>query len=51
MFLMIKLYTHVKLDIATQVQIWDEAVCISHSANALGNGMNLTILLSAMDKY
>ena len=29
---------------AIKVQIQDEAVCISHSANTLENGMNLTIL-------
>ena len=32
----------------TRVQIQDEAVCISHSANALGKSMNPTILPLAM---
>ena len=31
---------------ATQVQTQDEAVYISHNANTLGKGMNLTILPS-----
>ena len=29
-----------KMDIAKRVQILDEAVCISHSVNILGKGMN-----------
>ena len=29
-------YYHREMDLATQVQILDEAVCISHSANTLG---------------
>ena len=28
----------------TRVQILDEAICISHSTNILGKGMNTTIL-------
>ena len=36
------------MDTVTQVQILDEAVWISHSANTLEKGMNPTIL-SAMD--
>ena len=36
---------------AKQVQIQDEAVCITHSANTLGKGMRLTIPPSAMCKY
>ena len=36
------------MDLVTQVQILDEAVWISHSANTLGKGMNLTIFPSAM---
>ena len=35
---------------ATGVQILDEAVCILHSANTLGKGMNPTILSSAISK-
>ena len=38
------------MDTATRVQILDEAVCISHSDNALGKGMHPTILLLAMGK-
>ena len=34
----------------TQVQILDEVVYISHSANTVGKGMNPIILLPAMDK-
>ena len=32
------------------VQNLDEAVCISHSTNTLGKGMNPTIFPSAMGK-
>ena len=32
------------MDIVTQVQILDETVCISCSANTLGKGMNSIIL-------
>ena len=38
------------MDMATQVQILDEAVCISHSVNILGKGINPIILPTAMDK-
>ena len=38
------------MDIATRVQILDEANCISHSTNTLGKGMNKIILPSAMGK-
>ena len=41
---------HWRMDMVTQVQILDKAVCISHSANTLGKGMNLIILLPAMGK-
>ena len=34
----------VMIIVANCVQILDEAVCILHSANTLGKGMNLTIL-------
>ena len=33
------------LQAVTQVQMLDEAVCILHRANTLGEGMNPTILL------
>ena len=36
------------MDLATRVQILDEAVCISHSANILEKGMNPTILPPSM---
>ena len=39
------------VDSPTWVQILNEVVCISHSTNTLGKAMNLTILLSTMDKY
>ena len=39
------------MDTVTRVQIMDEAVCISHSANTFGKGMNPTILSSAIGKY
>ena len=32
-----------KIDSSTWVQFVDDAVCISHIANILGKGMNLTI--------
>ena len=35
------------MDMATRVQILDEAVCISHSANTLEKVMNPNILLLA----
>ena len=38
------------MDTATQVQILDENDCISHNTNALGKGMNPTILPPAMGK-
>ena len=34
----------------TQVQILDEADCISYGTNTLGKGMNLTIFPPAMGK-
>ena len=37
-------------EMATQVQILDEDVCISHSTNALGKGMNPIILSPAKGK-
>ena len=38
------------MDIVTRVQFLDKTVCISHSTNTLGKGMNPTILPSAMGK-
>ena len=38
------------MDMATQVQILDKAVCISHSANTIGKGMHPTIFPSTMSK-
>ena len=38
------------MDTVTPVQIQDEAVCISHSINTLGKGMNPTILFPIMGK-
>ena len=38
------------MDMTTQVQILDEPACISHYANALRKGMNLTLLFPAMGK-
>ena len=35
------------MESATRVQILDEAVCISHSADTVGKGMHPTILLPA----
>ena len=35
---------------AAQVQILDEADCISHSTNTFGKGMNPNIFYPAMDK-
>ena len=39
-----------EMDTGTPVQIQDETVCISHSANTLGKGMNSIILSPAMSK-
>ena len=38
------------MDMATWVQILDEADCISHGTNTLRKGMNPIILPSAMGK-
>ena len=38
------------METVTQVQILDEAVCILHSANTIGKGMNPTILPPVMGK-
>ena len=38
------------MEMATRVQMLDEAVCISHSTNTLDKGMNPTILPLAMVK-
>ena len=39
------------MNFATKVQILNEAICISHSANTLEKGMNPTILPPAKGKY
>ena len=39
------------MDLATQVQILKEAVCILHGTNILGKGMNPSILFPAKSKY
>ena len=39
------------MDTATRIQLLDKAICISHSANTPGKGINPTILPSAMDKW
>ena len=39
-----------EMDTLTQVQILNEAVCISRSANTLEKGISLTILSPAMGK-
>ena len=38
------------MDMAAQVQILDETVCISHSANTLEKGMTPSISPSAMGR-
>ena len=38
------------MDTVTQIQIMDEAIFISHSANIIGKGINPTILPLAMGK-
>ena len=38
------------MDLTTQVQILDEAVCVSHDDHALEIGINPTFLFSAMGK-
>ena len=38
------------MDVAIRVQVLDEAVFISHSANNLGKSVYLTSLSPAMDK-
>ena len=42
--LVVKRLSLLELDLATRVQIRDEAVYISQSANTLGKGMHPTIL-------
>ena len=39
-----------EMNIMNRVQILDEAVCISHNANTLGKGTNLTIPLPFKDR-
>ena len=38
------------MDTARQIQILNKSVCILHSINTLGKGMNPIILPPAMDK-
>ena len=38
------------MDKTTRDQILDKAICISHGTNAIGERMNLIILLPAMVK-
>ena len=38
------------MDTVTQVQILDEAVCVSHNSITFGKGMNLTVLHLGMGK-
>ena len=38
------------MHIATQIQIMDEAICTSHSANNLEKGKNPIIILLAMSE-
>ena len=38
------------MDTATQIQILDQANCISHSTHTFGKGMNPIILSPAMGK-
>ena len=40
----------VKMGTVIQVQTLDEAVCVSHSVNAIGEGMNTAILCPALGK-
>ena len=40
----------IKMELATLIQILDEAVYISHRANKLGKYMNLTFLSPVMSK-
>ena len=44
------MYIYAYICTTIQVQIWDEAVCISRCANTLGKGMNPTFLCAAMGK-
>ena len=39
------------MDTVTRVQTLDETVCISHSADTFGKGMNPVILPPAIGKY
>ena len=43
-------YCHKKINLMSQIQILDEAICISLCANAPGKGMNLSVFPQAMDK-
>ena len=47
---MVKWLHSSEMGTVTQVQILDDAVCISQSTDTLGKGMNPTILPPAMGK-
>ena len=47
---MIKWLSSLEIDMATQVQILDKAVCISYSTNIFRKGMTPTSLLLVMGK-
>ena len=38
------------MDMVTQVEVLDEAICISHGTNTLGKDMNPTILPPGMSE-
>ena len=50
MTFVVKSLPSVEMDTVIQVQILDEAVSISHSANIIGKGIHPTLLLLAIDK-
>ena len=39
-----------EMDTKTQVQILNDAICISHDVNTFGKGMHLSIFTPAMSK-
>ena len=39
------------MNIVTQVQILDDAICVLHSSNTLGKNIHLTILPLAMVEW
>ena len=48
--LVIQVLSSLEMDLATSVQILNEAICISDNINILGKGMNPHILPQAMGK-